>query len=147
MSGTIAGDFGHVIGARMRAEHQTLASRWLTRLNELLPVGANEVFPSNSLLDHIPALISEIAAYLGDVESDEFATNTFVMDKARELGELRYEQRASVHQLLREYRVLGSILVAFVEQETRLFGMVSPAEVIAVLGRVAQAVSVLQQTT
>jgi len=147
MSGTIAGDFGQVIGARMRAEHQTLAARWLVRLNELLPVGTNEVFPSHSLLDHIPALISEIAAYLAETEADEFAANTFVMDKARELGELRYEQRASVHQLLREYRVLGSILLVFVEQETRLLGMVSPAEVIAVLGRVSQAVSVLQQTT
>ena len=131
----------------MRAEHRTLATRWLARLNELLPVGTNEVFPSDSLLDHIPALISEIASYLGDSEADEFAANTFVLDKARELGELRYEQRASVHQLLREYRVLGSILVVFVEQETRLFDFVSPAEVIAVLSRVSQAVSVLQQTT
>ena len=131
----------------MRAEHRALATRWLARLNELLPVGTNEVFPSDSLLDHIPALISEIASYLGESEADEFAANTFVMDKARELGELRYEQRASVHQLLREYRVLGSILVVFVEQETRLFGLVSPGEVISVLSRVSQAVSVLQQTT
>jgi signal transduction histidine kinase len=69
------------------------------------------------------------------------------MDKARELGELRYDQRASVHQLLREYRVLGSILVSFVEEETRLLDTVAPIEVIAVLGRVAQAVGVLQQTT
>jgi signal transduction histidine kinase len=147
MSGTIAGEFGQVIGTRMRAEHRSLATRWLARLNELLPVGTNEVFPSDSLLDHIPALISEIASYLGESEADEFAANTFVMDKARELGELRYEQRASVHQLLREYRVLGSILVVFVEQETRLFDVVSPAEVISVLSRVSQAVSVLQQTT
>src|SRR5690349_4841794 len=69
------------------------------------------------------------------------------MDKACELGELRYEQRESVHQLLREYRVLASILVTFVEQETRLLATVAPIEVIAVLGRVAQAVGVLQQTT
>jgi len=147
MSGTIAGEFGQVIGTRMRAEHRTLATRWLARLNELLPVGTNEVFPSDSLLDHIPALISEIASYLGESEADEFAANTFVMDKARELGELRYEQRASVHQLLREHRGLGSILVVFVEQETRPFDVVSPAEVIAVLSRVSQAVSVLQQST
>ena len=131
----------------MRAEHRTLATRWLARLNELLPVGTNEVFPTDSLLDHIPALISEIASYLGDSEADEFAANTFVLDKARELGELRYEQRASVHQLLREYRVWRRSSSVFVEQETRLFDFVSPAEVIAVLSRVSQAVSVLQQTT
>jgi signal transduction histidine kinase len=144
---TTVGDFGRLIGARMRAEHESLAGRWLVRLNELLPVAVNEVFPTRALLDHIPALIQEIADYLEDTEADEFAANTFVIDKARELGELRYEQRASVHQLLREYRVLAAILVAFVEQETRLAVKVAPIEVIAVLGRVAQAVGVLQQTT
>ncbi len=147
MSVTTVGDFGRLIGARMRAEHESLAGRWLDRLHESLPVAANEVFPSNALLDHIPALIQEIADYLEFTDADEFAANTFVMDKARELGELRYEQRASVHQLLREYRVLAAILVAFVEQETRLLHTVAPIEVIAVLGRVAQAVGVLQQTT
>ena len=146
MSVTTVGDFGRLIGARMRAEHESLAGRWLDRLHESLPVAANEVFPSNALLDHIPALIQEIADYLEFTDADEFAANTFVMDKARELGELRYEQRASVHQLLREYRVLAAILVAFVEQETRLLHTVAPIEVIAVLGRVAQAVGVLQQT-
>ncbi len=144
---TTVGDFGRLIGARMRADHESLARRWLVRLNELLPVAANEVFPSQALLDHIPSLIQEIADYLEDTDADEFAANTFVVDKARELGELRYEQRASVHQLLREYRVLGSILVTFVEQETRPLVSVAPIEVIAVLGRVAQAVGVLQQTT
>jgi signal transduction histidine kinase len=131
----------------MRAEHESLAGRWLVRLNELLPVAANDVFPSQALLDHIPQLIREIAEYLEFTDADEFAANTFVLDKARELGELRYEQRASVHQLLREYRVLGAILVTFVEQETRLLLTVAPIEVIAVLGRVVQAVGVLQQTT
>src|SRR3954451_24209562 len=116
---TMVGDFGRLIGARMRAEHESLASRWLDRLNELLPVAVNEVFPTRALLDHIPALILEIAEYLAFSEADEFATNTFVLDKARELGELRYDQRASVHQLLREYRVLDAILVTFVEHETR----------------------------
>jgi signal transduction histidine kinase len=147
MTATIAGDFGSAMGARMRESQRALAADWLARLDELLPVERNEVFPSDALLDHIPALITEIAEYLGDAEADEFMSNAFVLDKARELGELRYEQRASVHQLLREYRVLGAILVAFVEQETERFGMVAAREVIAVLSRVAQAVSVLQQTT
>jgi signal transduction histidine kinase len=144
---TMVGDFGRLIGARIRAEHESLASRWLDRLNELLPVAANEVFPTRALLDHIPALILEIAQYLEFSDADEFATNTFVLDKARELGELRYDQRASVHQLLREYRVLDAILVTFIEQETRHVEWVAPIEVIAVLARVSQAVGVLQQVT
>jgi len=147
MTVTIAGDFGHQIGSRMSEAHESLAARWLDRLNELLPVPAGEVFPTGALLDHIPSLIREIAAYLKDEEVDEFAANTFVLDKARELGELRYEQRASVHQLLREYRVLLAILVTFVEEETTRLNVIAPSEVIAVLRRLSQAVAVLQQTT
>ena len=60
---------------------------------------------------------------------------------------MRYEQRASVHQLLREYRVLGAILVTFVEEETLRVEPVAPVEVIAVLSRMGQAVGVLQQAT
>ena len=146
MTVTIGG-FGHQLGVRMREEHESLATRWLDRLNELLPVAASDVFPTRALLDHIPALIQEIAAYLGQEEVDEFAANTFVLDKARELGELRYEQRASVHQLLREYRVLSAILVTFVEEEAGRFDLIPPSEVIAVLRRISQAVAVLQQTT
>ena len=147
MTVTIAGDFGHQIGSRMSEAHESLAARWLDRLNELLPVTEGEVFPTGALLDHIPSLIREIAAYLKDLEVDEFAANTFVLDKARELGELRYEQRASVHQLLREYRVLSAILVTFVEEETTRLDVIAPSEVVAVLRRLSQAVAVLQQTT
>ena len=57
-------EFGDLIAERMRAEHQMLAARWFERLVELLPVDAREVFPTESLLDHIPALIVEISAYV-----------------------------------------------------------------------------------
>jgi signal transduction histidine kinase len=147
MTVNIAGDFGHQMGSRMSEAHESLAARWLDRLNELLPVTAGEVFPTGALLDHVPSLIREIAGYLKDEEVNEFAANTFVLDKARELGELRYEQRASVHQLLREYRVLSAILVTFVEEETTRLDVIAPSEVIAVLRRLSQAVAVLQQTT
>jgi signal transduction histidine kinase len=147
MTVTIAGDFGRQIGTRMSDEHESLAARWLDRLNQLLPVSADEVFPTKALLDHIPSLIREIAAYLHHEDADEFAANTFVLDKARELGELRYEQRASVHQLLREYRVLSAILVTFVEEEAARCDPIAPPDVIEVLRRITQAVGVLQQTT
>jgi hypothetical protein len=57
-------DFGDVIAERIRAEHRALATRWFERLLELLPVDAREIFPTESLLDHVPALIIEISAYL-----------------------------------------------------------------------------------
>src|SRR6185369_10815841 len=111
-------DYPAVIAARIAAERLTLASRWLERLRELLTVTANEVFPSEQLLDHIPALVDEISRYLAAPEEEAFAANASVMEKARELGMLRYKQRASAHQLLHEYEILGEILEAFLVEET-----------------------------
>ena len=78
--------FGDVIAARMRAEHLTLASRWLVRLDALLPVDAREIFSTNSLLDHVPALIVEIGDSLRESADGALAANTAIVDKARELG-------------------------------------------------------------
>jgi signal transduction histidine kinase len=144
----VAPDFGAQIAERMAAEHQLLAARWLERLNALLPVDANDVFPTDHLLDHIPSLIVEIADHLRAPQRSEFATNTLMIAKARELGDLRHRQRASVHQLLREYRILGGIRTTFVQEEaSRLRRSVDSNEAIALIAALSQAVSVLEQAT
>jgi signal transduction histidine kinase len=141
-------DFGELIAQRMRAEHRALAARWLDRLVDLLPVDARDVFPTESLLDHVPALIVEISDYLRQPEYDAIAANTAILDKARELGALRYDQRASLHQVLREYQVLSGILVTFVVEEMERLSSVPPsAECVALVSRLHQAVDVLAQST
>lgn len=140
--------FSDAIADRISAEHALLAARWFARLRDLLPVGANEVFPSDSLLDHIPSLILDISAYLKAPEEEAIAANTQVVEKARELGTLRHQQRASLHQVLREYQLLGGILLRFVEDESiRLMLTPSPSECVAVVSRVHHAVGVLLQET
>jgi signal transduction histidine kinase len=140
--------FGDLIGARIQEEHRSLSVRWFERLRSFLPVAAHDVFPTESLLDHIPALFHEIGAYLRAPEQDEIAANTLVIAKARELGLLRHEQRASVHQLLREYDLLARILEAFVAEELmRLDTTPSPVDGIDVMARVNRAVRILMQTT
>src|ERR1700731_4975584 len=88
------GSFDELIAARMLAENTTLAGRWLERLTVLLPVNAEDVFPGHRLLDHIPALVGEIAQYLRVPDAQEIGANTAVIEKARQLGLLRHEQRA-----------------------------------------------------
>ena len=140
--------FSEAIADRIAAEHALLAARWFARLRDLLPVGANEVFPSDSLLDHIPSLIVDISSYLRAPEDQAIAANTAVAEKARELGTLRHQQRASLHQVLREYQLLGAILLRFVEDESiRLLLAPPPAECVAVVSRLHHAVSVLTQET
>jgi signal transduction histidine kinase len=137
-----------MIAARVDAERLTLASRWLDRLRELLTVTANEVFPSEQLLDHIPSLVQEIAAYIAAPADEEIAANAAVMGKARELGQLRHRQRASAHQLLHEYEILGEILEAFLVDETMRLGLQpSAGECFDVQRRLTRSVRVLMRTT
>jgi signal transduction histidine kinase len=132
----------------MAAERLPISARWLARLRELLTVTANEVFPSEQLLDHIPSLVDEIAAYLAAPADQAIAANAAVMDKARELGLLRHAQSASAHQLLHEYEILGEILDTFLAEETaRLDPQPAVTECLAVQRRITGAVRVLMRTT
>jgi signal transduction histidine kinase len=146
--GAVTTGFAEAIADRIAAEHALLAARWFARLQELLPVGAEEVFPSDSLLDHIPALILDISDYVRAPEEQAIAANTMVVDKARELGALRHQQRASLHQVLREHQLLGSILLRFVQDEwIRQLLTPTPEESMTVVTRIHQAVAVLLQET
>lgn len=145
---SVSTGFAVAIADRIAAEHALLAARWFARLRELLPVGAEEVFPSDSLLDHIPALILDVSDYVRAPEEQAIAANTLVVEKARELGALRHQQRASLHQVLREHQLLGSILLRFVQDEwVRLTLTPSPEEAMTVVTRIHQAVAVLLQET
>ena len=109
---------------------------------------ANEVFPSEQLLDHIPSLVDEIAGYLAAPADEAIAANAAVMDKARELGLLRCSQHASAHQLLHEYEILGEILEGFLAEETARLGLQpAVAECFDVQRRITGAVRVLMRTT
>ena len=140
--------FAETIADRLAAEHAQLAARWFARLRDLLTVEPEDVFPSDSLLDHIPSLIVDISDFVRAPEDQAIAANTAVMEKARELGTLRHDQRASLHQLLREYQLLGGILTRFVQDESsRLVLTPQPEECMAVVSRLNQAVDMLRQET
>ena len=137
-----------VIAERMRVEHRALAARWFSRLLVLVPVDKQGVFPTHSLLDHIPELILEISAFLRHPEESAISANTSILDKATELGALRHTQRASLHQVLREYQLLHGVLVTFVVDEVQQHrDDASAVEAIAVVSRIHQAVQVFQQAT
>lgn len=146
--GGAGGAFSAIIAEGIRAAHVELAARWLRRLRELLPIPATAVFPSASLLDHIPDLIEHIAEDLAAPGEHPLIANTSVIAKAQELGELRYRQQASVHQLLREYRLLAEVLSDFVGEEiVRLRLDAHASESVAVAARLHDAVFVLLQHT
>jgi signal transduction histidine kinase len=137
-----------LLADRIEAGQRDISRRWLARLTELLPVDVRDVFPSDQLLDHIPAIIDQIAAYLRAPDDEEFAANTTVITKAQELGLLRHGQQASVHQILREYALLGTVLEQFVVDTTSALPAPPDAqECFAVMHRVGRAVQTLMQIT
>ncbi len=137
-----------LLAERLESAQRDISHRWLARLTELLPVDVREVFPSDQLLDHIPAIIDEIAAYLRAPSDEEFAANTTVITKAQELGRLRHGQQASVHQILREYALLGTVLEQFVTDATAALPDVpTPLECLEVMRRIGRAVQTLMQIT
>jgi signal transduction histidine kinase len=147
-SAPFAESLAESLAARIHASQATLAGRWLDQLNEILPVKTQEVFPGDQLLDHIPQLIVEISNYLRAPDSEAISANTAVMAKAAELGNLRYQQRASVHQLLREYHLLGELLERFITAEVAKMGPgADPVAALQAVSRVSQCVRVLQQQT
>jgi signal transduction histidine kinase len=148
MPSTTLDTYAAIVARALASERAAIAEQWLMRLNAILDVADVEVFPSADLLDHIPALIEDIAEYLRAPEHEEIAANASVIDKARELGLLRYDQKASVHQLLREYEVLGEILEAFVADFTRSRKLApTPEDCFEVVGRLTRSVRTLMRTT
>ena len=143
-----AAPYALAIGESLQRSHYDLATRWLERLVAILPVDPHAIFSSDLLLDHIPALIQEVGKYVAAPADEDIAAKAMVVDKARELGQLRHRQQASVHQVLREYDLLGDILEQFVTDETRAYpGGVTAVESLEVCRRLNRAVRVLMQIT
>lgn len=130
--------------ARLLASNASIAAEWLARLRHLLSVRENEIFPSNRLLDHIPNLIEEMARHLSASEGESFSANTQVFAKAAELGELRFDQGATIHQMLREYDLLADVLHDHVIAEIATAN-VDAVDAVQVLGGLRGAIRVLQQ--
>lgn len=147
-STTSANDSIDELSRRLQASQAEIAARWLERLNALLSVERNQVFPSSHLLDHMPQLIAAIADYVRAPSHEDIAANTGVMAKAIELGTLRYDQSASIHQLLHEYQILADLLAEFVEhQVVEHREPIDAASGLRAMIRIMQAVRVLQQRT
>ncbi|MCU1384708.1 MAG: sasA [Acidobacteria bacterium] len=140
--------FSKAVAERVIAANRELALRWLSRLEPLVPVHSGEIFPSPEPLNHIPELIARVGVYLRSADQEEIAANAAVVSKAQELGWLRHSQRASIHQILKEYELLGAILATFMRDETaRLAVAPDPSDCFDVMVRLQKAVAALQQAT
>jgi signal transduction histidine kinase len=136
-----------VLADLLRQEQDTLTRRWLERISERVTIHPNRIFPTDSLLDHVPLLIMGIAAYLED-PTLPVSADTPVIAKAMELGSLRHAQGFDEYELLKEYEIFGGILYSFlanavdgIDQEC------TRSELVLCAHRLYQAISLIQQAT
>lgn len=124
-----------------------LTYRWLERIVDRLQLEREEVFPTEEILDHMPLLIDAIADFVEDPAEEGTAADE-VLAKAAELGEIRFRQGFSAYQVLKEFEVLGGVLLTFLRERVSELGATpSPADVVAVTHRVHRALSKVQQST
>jgi signal transduction histidine kinase len=136
-----------LLAVRLREARDALTGRWLDRISARVSVDPNKIFPTDELLDHVPILIDGVATYVADpavVVSSDMA----VVAKARELGALRHAQGFDQYQILKEFEILGGILLTFVGEVADESGVqCSRGELIACAQRVFHAVCLIQQAT
>lgn len=135
------------LARRMAQARAGLSLRWLERISSRVTVEEGDVFPTQELLNHVPLLIEAIANYLSD-PADEGPNTDRVLGKAAELGQMRFEQGFSPYQILKEFEILGSILLSYLTREADELGMdCPPGELLVCAHRIHHALALVQQAT
>lgn len=135
------------LATRIRAAREDLTRRWLDRIAARVAIDPNRIFPTDELLNHVPLLMDGIAAYLED-SADEISADMPVIDKAIELGELRFSQGFGAHEILKEYEILGGVLFAFlIRSVDEMEEPCTRGELLACGHRLFRGVSVIQHAT
>lgn len=136
-----------LLAARLMESRDVLTTRWLDRISARVAVDPNRIFPTQDLLDHVPILIVGVAEYVADPASI-VSTDMAVVAKARELGALRHSQGFDQYQILKEFEILGGILLTFVGEVAESTDIeCSRGDLLACAQRVFHAVSLIQQAT
>ena len=95
----------------------------------------------------MPLLIDAVADFIEDPAEEGTAADQ-VMAKAAELGTLRYEQGFSTYQILKEFEILGGVILSFLRGRVSHLGFTpEPEQLVVVAHRVYRAIAKVQQAT
>src|SRR5215470_12354791 len=103
------------LGTELHRRSAELTALWLSRLIERLDVAPRRIFPSSTLLNHIPDVLRAVSSYLcsgGDLGAEEA-----VRDELSKLARLRREQGYDIDEILVEFEILGEILYDALREE------------------------------
>jgi signal transduction histidine kinase len=135
------------LAERLRESKRELVGRWLERIQARVTLNAIDVFPSESLLNHVPLLIEGIATYVESPGSDLDSEDP-VGPKAMELGALRHEQGFDAYEILKELEILGGIVFSFLDDVADEPGVEGDRrDFLVCWQRVAYAIEMIRQAT
>ena len=132
---------------RLRDSRASVSLRWLERIAARVNVAENDVFPTQELLDNMPLLVEAIADYLEN-PTEEGAAAERVIAKAAELGQMRFEQGFSPYEILKEFEVLGGIVLSYLARVSDDLGLeCPPGEFLICAQRIHRSLALIQQAT
>ena len=127
----------------MHDAREELTAEWLVRIAERVTLPPQRVFPTHDLLDHVPLLLAGVATFLAD-PAESVAADAPVITHAMELGALRYSQGFDESEVLKEFQILGDILLNFLVVEAdRIEEPCTRGELLLCAHRVQHAVSII----
>src|SRR4051812_34940900 len=88
------------LGAELHRRSSELTRLWLDRLVARLDVAPRRVFPSSTLLNHMPEVLKAISQYL--CSNGEVGTKV-VHDELDKLARLRRDQGYDIDEILAEF--------------------------------------------
>ncbi len=136
------------LASALREARLVVVRRWLDRIVARVNLDPNRVFPTDTLLDHVPLLVDGIAAYLehGDAMSEGHLP---VDAKAQELGAMRHEQGFDAYEILKELELLTAVLYTFLRETLTTLpdSSPSPMDVAICWQRIAESTERIRQAT
>jgi len=134
------------LGAELHRRSAELTRLWLDRLAERLDVAPRRIFPSSTLLNHMPEVLRAISQYL--CSGGDLAAEIQVREELGKLARLRRDQGYDIDEILAELEILGQILYDALREEARGFDRMVPADyAIAVAERLYRALMAITTIT
>ncbi len=136
-----------IIAAGIRENREVIVARWLDRISARVSLNANEIFPTEELLNHVPILLDGVADYL-ETPSDYLDDGGPVTAKAMELGALRHRQGFDAYEILKEHEILARIIFAVIRPvATEAAEKDDVAEALECWEQIGLAIELLRQAT
>jgi signal transduction histidine kinase len=134
------------LGIELERRSAELTREWLDRLVERLDVSPRRIFPSSTLLNHMPEVLKAVSRFL--CSGGDIGAENAVREELTKLARLRREQGYDIEELLTEFEILGQILYGALGEEARSFRGQVPADyAISVAERLYRALMVITNIT